>query len=51
MHPLDTLSPAARRAIINAAILSHGGRHPEAEAARFAGGYHNLDIRKDADKG
>jgi hypothetical protein len=38
-----------QEAIVRAALAAHAGRHSEAEAARFAGDYHNLRVRTDAD--
>jgi hypothetical protein len=49
MNPLDALSPSTRRAIVSAALLAHEDRPAEAEAARWAGNYHNLPARTDAD--
>lgn len=40
------LTQREQEAIVRAALLAHEGRHAEAEAARFAGGYHNLDDRE-----
>jgi hypothetical protein len=40
---MDAVLPVAQQqAITRAALLAHQGRLFEAEAARYAGGYHNL---------
>lgn len=44
------LTPREQRSIQNAALLAHAGRHSEAEAARYAGDYHGLRVRTDADE-
>ena len=40
---LDQIIPVrVQKLIAKAAVLAHDGRHAEAEAVRFAAGYHNL---------
>lgn len=48
MHPeaeyeLDKIIPVVEQQVIaRAALLAHQGKHAEAEAVRYAAGYHNL---------
>ena len=44
------LTKREQLAIMQAALLAFEGREAEAEAARYAAGYHNLDHRPDADR-
>lgn len=48
-NPLDGLSLIEIQSIATAAVLAHDDQHAEAEAARYAGNYHNLRSRPDAD--